>query len=70
MELDKLFTRLAINRSAVWQKNNKKINTPLISGLGMFQKISLEKYQVRFCTAYLEVNTGEFEPHLNHVQCN
>ena len=69
-ELDKLFTRLAINRSAVWPKNNKIMITPLISGLGMFPKISPKKNQVRYCTGYVEVITKRLEPHLNHAPRN
>ena len=36
----------------------------------MTPKISLKRIQVRFSTGYVEVNTEEFEPHLNHTQRN
>ena len=38
--------------------------------MGKLPKISPERIQVRFSTDYVEVNTGEFEPHLNHVPRN
>lgn len=31
-----------------------------------FSRIFPELFQVRICTCYMEVDTGEFEPHLDH----
>lgn len=36
----------------------------------LFPKISLKRIQVRFSTGYVDVNTGEFEPHLNRAHSN